>query len=225
MNIRAIFGSAAAIAAALALPAAASVVPAYAALFTVDAPGTADDPLVTRFAGSRILNQASARLDELTLPAGAAVGKTYDDNKRWSKTVTAEGRVTRTVYVVPKGISSLEVIRSLEAGLAAKGFKPAFQCSEAKCGESFARLKYYWQDKASLVDGPGMEVDRSRFVPAVFDAPKAIRYALMQRGTGASAAYAGLYVALNEGGTNGDLSDTLTGHVTALVEVVQPAGS
>ncbi len=47
----------------------------------------------------------------------------------------------------------------------------------------------------------------------------------MQRGTGAGAAYAGLYVALNEGGTNGDLSDTLTGHVTALVEVVEPAAS
>ena len=215
---------AAAALAALAVPAAAVIVPGYAQLFTVDAPGTADDPLIARFAGSKILNQTSARLDELTLPTGAAVGKTYDDNKKWSKTVTAEGRVTRTVYVVPQGISSLEVIRGLEAGLAAKGFKPAFACSEAKCGESFSRLKYNWQDKATLVSGPNMEVDRTRFVQAVFDAPKAIRYALLKRGEGPAAAYAGLYVALNEGGTNGDLSDTLTGHVTALVEVVEPAG-
>ena len=211
-------------AAALAGPAAASIVPAYQAFFTVDAPGTADDPLITRFVGSHILNQSSSRLDELTLPAAAALGKSYS-NPKWGKTVTAEGRVTRTVYVVPQGISSLEVIRGLQAGLAAKGFKAAYECSADKCGEAFSRLKYYWQDKATLVDGPGMEVDRARFVPAVFDAPKAVRYALMQRGTGASAAYAGLYVALNEGGTNGDLSDTLTGHVTALVEIVEPAAS
>jgi OOP family OmpA-OmpF porin len=210
--------------AALAVPAGAEVVAKYAALFTGDAPGTADDPLIARFAGSHILNQASARLDEMTLPSGPAVGMSYSDSKKWSATVTAEGRVTRTVYVVPKGVSSLEVIRSLQGALTAKGFKTAFQCSEAKCGEAFARLKYYWQDKATLVDGPGMEVDRSRFVPAVFDAPKAIRYALMRRGDGAEADFVGLYVALNEGGTNGDLSDTLTGHVTALVEVVEPAG-
>ncbi len=194
----------------------------YASYFTVDAPGTRDDPLITRFVGSHILNQASSRLDELTLPAGPAVGKSYDGSKKWSKTVSAEGRVTRTVYVVPTGISSLEVLRSLEAGLAANGFKAAYSCSTEKCGEPFARLKYYWSDKATLVDGPGMEVDRARFVPAVFDAPKAIRYTLMKRGEGPTAAYAGIYVALNEGGTNGDLSDTLTGHVTALVEVVEP---
>lgn len=207
---------------AIALPAAASVVPGYAALFTVDAPGTSDDPLVTRFPGSHILNQTRARLDELTLPAAPALGKSYSSPK-WGKTVTGEGRVSRTVYVMPQGISSLEVLRSLQDGLAAKGFKTAFACSAAKCGEAFSRLKYYWSSKETLVDGPGMEVDRSRFVPAVFDAPKTLRYALMQRGSGADAAYVGLYVALNEGGTNGDLSDTLTGHVTALVEVVEPA--
>jgi hypothetical protein len=210
---------------ALAVPGAAGVVPKYAALFTVDAPRTADDPLVTRFAGSHILNQTSARLDELTLPSGPAVGPSYSDSKRWAKTAAAEGRMTRTVYVVPQGVASLEVFRSLQAGLTAKGFKTAFQCSEAKCGESFARLKYHWSDKSTLVEGPGMEVDRTRFVQAVFESPKAIRYALMQRGTGPSAAYAGLYVALNEGGTNGDMSDTLTGHVTALVEVVEPLTS
>ena len=207
---------------ALASPGAAGIVPKYAALFTVDAPRAADDPLVTRFAGSHILNQTSARLDESTLPSGPAVGATYSDSKRWSKTVAAEGRVMRTVYVVPQGVASLEVIRSLQAGLTAKGFNIAFQCSEAKCGESFSRLKYNWSVKSTLVEGPGMEVDRTRFVPAVFESPKGIRYALMQRGTGPSAAYAGLYVAINEGGTNGDLSDTLTGHVTALVEVVEP---
>jgi hypothetical protein len=208
--------------AAVAFPASAEIVAKYAALFTRDAPRTADDPLVTRFAGSSILNQTRASLDELTLPGGPALGKSYS-NPKWGKTVTGEGRVTRTVYVVPQGRSSLEVIRALQAGLTAKGFKTAYQCSAAACGEAFARLKYYWSSKETLVDGPGMEVDRSRFVPAVFDAPKTIRYALMQRGTGAAAAYAGLYVALNEGGTNGDMSDTLTGHVTALVEVVEPA--
>lgn len=205
----------------LAAPAMAQVEPKYLAYFAVDAPGTADDPLVTRFAGSHILNQTRANLDELTLPAGPALGKSYS-NPKWGKTVSAEGRVTRTVYVTEEGKSSLDVIRALQAGLAAKGFKPAYECKEAACGEAFARLKYYWNDKDTLVSGPGMEVDRARFVPAVFDAPKNIRYALMQRGTGPGAAYAGLYVALNIGGTNGNLSDTLTNHVTALVEVVEP---
>ena len=211
----------AAVAIGVGTPAVASVVPEYAAFFTVDAPFTVDDPLIARVPQSNILNQTRNRFDELTLPAAPALGKSYS-NPAWGKTVTAEGRVTRTVYVVPAGISSLEVIRTLQAGLKSKGFASAYECAEAKCGEAFSRLKYYWQDKATLVDGPGMEVDRARFVPAVFDAPKAIRYALMQRGTGPGAAYVGLYVALNDGGTNGDLSDTLTGHVTALVEVVEP---
>jgi OOP family OmpA-OmpF porin len=209
-------------AALAAAPAAAAPNPAYLPYLSTDAPRASDDPLVTRFAGSTILTQTVSRLDELTLPAGPALGKSYSDPK-WGKTVSAEGRVSRTIYVVPKGVSSLEVIRGLQAGLSAKGFKPAFECKEAACGEAFARLKYYWQDKATLVGGEGLEVDRARFVPAVFDSPKAIRYALMKRGEGAAAAYAGLYVALNEGGTNGDLSDTLTGHVTALVELVEPA--
>lgn len=204
-----------------AVPAAAQVEPKYLALFAVDAPGTADDPLVTRFGGSHILNQTRANLDELTLPAGPALGKSYS-NPKWGKTVSGEGRVSRTVYVAGPNVSSLEVTRALQAGLAAKGFAVAWECKEAACGEAFARLKYYWNDKETLVSGPGMEVDRDRFIPAVFDAPKNIRYVLMKRGEGANAAYAGLYVALNIGGTNGNLSDTLTNHVTALVEVVEP---
>lgn len=219
-----IAAAAAAVSVAIASSAWAGVEPKYLALFSVDAPGTADDPLVTRFAGFHILNQTRANLDELTLPAGPALGKSYSSPK-WGKTVSAEGRVSRTVYVTDEGKSSLEVVRALQAGLTAKGFKTVYECKEDACGEAFARLKYYWQDKESLVAGPGMEVDRERFVPAVFDAPKNIRYVLMQRGAGPSAAYAGLYVALNIGGTNGDLSDTLTGHVTALVEVVEPAAS
>lgn len=218
------FTLAAAIAALFAAPVAASVEPKYLALFTVDAPGTADDPLVTRFAGSHILTQTRANLDELTLPSGPALGKSYSSPK-WGKTVSAEGRVSRTVYVTDEGKSSLEVVRALQAGLAAKGFKTVYECKEDACGEAFARLKYYWQDKETLVAGPGMEVDRERFVPAVFDSPKNIRYVLMQRGTGPSAAYAALYVALNIGGTNGDLSDTLTNHVTGLVEIVEPSAS
>lgn len=205
--------------------AAAGFVPAYAALFERDAPGASDDPLIVRFPGSHILTQTTAAYDELKLPSGPAPEPTYSDKKRFSRMVTAEGRVTRTVYIAPPGASSLQLLRSIEGDLVRKGWKPAWQCAEAACGPSFARLKYSWQDKSTLVRGERLEVDRGRFVDAVFDSPKAIRYTLLQKGAGPKAAYVGVYAALNAGGTFGDMSDTLDNRVTALVEVVEPKAS
>jgi len=214
------------LAAVLCLAAAAPVLaapnPAYVKLFEKDAPGSRDHPWTGRYEGSHILLQTSAAYDELSYPIGPALEPTYSDKKRFSRTWAAEGRVTRTVYVAPEGRSSLEVFRNFQNHLAAGGFKPAWQCAGAACGESFALLKYNWRDKRTHVRGPNMETDRTRFVEAVFNGAKDVRYALMQKGSGAGAAYVGVYMAINSGGSYGDLSDTLENRVTALVEVLEP---
>lgn len=207
---------------ACAAPALADPNPAYQKKLQVDAPNTGDHPWTGRYEGSHILTQTVAAYDEVAFPIGPALEPTYSDRKRFSKLWRAEGKLTRTIYVAPQGRSSLEVFRNLQGHLSAAGFKPAWQCAGAACGDSFATLKYNWNDKRTHVRGEGLDSDRARFVDSVFDGAKDIRYALMQKGRGPQSAYVAVYVAMNQGGSFGDQSDTLNNHVTALVEVLEP---
>ena len=204
------------------VPAAAVFDPKLATLFERDAPLSKDDPLIVRFPDSHILLQTASRYDELTLPAGTALGQPYSSQKRFSKTVHGEGRVSRTIYIAQSGVSSLEMLRSMQSRLAETGWRPVYQCAEAACGAAFAPLKYSYFDKSTLVSGEKMETDRARFVNAVFEKVTTVRYILMTDGKTSNPAYVAIYAAMHSGGTNGVLSDTLNGRAAALVEVVQP---
>lgn len=196
--------------------------PAYEKIFKTDAPNAKDHPLTGRYQGSSILLQTQKAFDEISLPAGAATEPDYSSNKKFSKVQKAEGALTRTVYLAPKGRSSLEVFRNFTDNLASKGFKPVFQCDNDSCGPSFKVLKYHWNDKRTQVQGEGYDNDRNRFVQAVFDGGKDIRYALLQKGAGAAITYVGVYAALNSGGSMGDITDSLSDRVSVLVEVLEP---
>jgi outer membrane protein OmpA-like peptidoglycan-associated protein len=192
----------------------------YGQVLSQDMAGAKDHPWTGRYAGSFILLQSVAAFDEFIFPAGKAERA---GGKHFSKTARAEGRLTRTVYVTAPGRSSLEVFRNFQNQLQGQGFAAAFQCAGADgCGEPFKELKYSWNDKAGQVGGSAITGDRGRFVQTVFDGARDIRYALMRKGDGEKAAYVGLYVALNQGGTFGDVSSALNQRVTALVEVLEP---
>ena len=191
-------------------------------LFETDAAGTADHPWTGRYDGSHILLQSVSAYAQLKLPSGAALEPSYSDKKHFSKLLEVEGRVTRTVYVTPAGRSALEVFRNFQNHLTEAGWTIAWQCENAACGESFKNLKYNWQDKATHVRGANMDTGRARFVESVFDGAQDIHYALMQKGSGPGASYVGLYVTDNSGGGFGDMSHSLEGRVTALVEVLEP---
>jgi len=192
----------------------------YGPLLAQDLTDAKDHPWTGRYAGSTILLQSVAAFDEFNFPAGKAVSA---GGKRFSRTIRAEGRLTRTVYVTQPGRSSLEVFRNFQTHLQDQGFAVEFQCAGADgCGEPFRELKYHWNNKATQVGSGSITGDRGRFVQSVFDGARDIRYALMRKGQGTQAAYVGLYVALNQGGTFGDVSRSLNERVTALVEVIEP---
>lgn len=194
----------------------------YAQVLSQDLGGARDHAWTGRYAGSTLLLQNVQAFDELALAAGKAQTA---GGKRFSRTISAEGRVTRTVYVTPPGRSSLEVIRNYQNQLQGQGFVPEFQCGGADaCGETFKELKYHWNNKATHVSAGSATGLRTSFVHSVFDGGRDIRYTLMRKGVGPGAAYVALFVARSEGGTYGDVSRALTDRVTALVEVVEPRG-
>ena len=206
--------------AAIAPVALAAINPAYVKILENDQSESADHPWTGRYEGSHILLQSNAVFDEISFPTAKAVTGRPD---KFSRSWAAEGRVTRSVYVTPEGRSSLEVLRNFQNHLDAGGFRVAWQCAADECGgNTFAKLKYRSNNKATHVSGLKMELNRARFVPMVFDAVSDIRYVLMQKGSGASAAYVGIFAATSSGGHNGELSDALNARTLVLVEVLDP---
>lgn len=196
--------------------------PAYVKMAETDAPKATDSPLTGRYEGSHILGQTVKAFDELTLPSGPAEGQPYDSKKKFSATLTLEGKVTRTAYVAPLNRSSLEVFKNYRDALAAKGFAPVFECAKEACGPSFVELKYRWDRKETHVDAAGYEGVRRHLIDAIFDQLQDVRYTLMKNQTGDThvAVYAGLHV----GGSFGSFSDVLRDRTGVLVEIAEKAG-
>lgn len=192
--------------------------PETVAALSKDQPGAADSPLTGRYKGSALILQTHKAFDELTLPSATAIGEEYDATRHFGKTVTAQGEVTRSVYVTPPGRSTLEVVKNYRDALIAKGFAPVFECVAAACGPSFRKQKYAWDNRATRVEGANLDHTRQSLVGAVFDASKDIRYSLLKKG----ASYVALFGALNAGGGFGDTSEALNDRVSVLVEVVEP---
>lgn len=194
--------------------------PRYVAEAGKDAPKAADHPQTGRYEGSHILGQTVKAFDELTMASAAAEGKSYDSKKKFAATVTASGKVTRTLYVSPAGRSSLEVFKNHRDALVAKGYAPAFECAKEACGEAFFAIKYRWDNKQAQPLAPGYTQIRNLLIQAAFDAVIDVRYALLKKGD----SYAALYVAVNRGGSMGAYSEVLNDRPTALIEMVDAAG-
>jgi outer membrane protein OmpA-like peptidoglycan-associated protein len=100
----------------------------------VDLPGAADHPLIKRFAGSWLAGQRISNWDAAVLPGNAELAKV--DGRQYKDPVNLEGKITRTLYIAPRGKSALEVWRNYEQALNAAGFKKRFSC-ENKCADLY----------------------------------------------------------------------------------------
>ncbi len=191
---------------------------ASAQMLPTDQKGATDSPLTGRYKDAVLLLQTHKAFDELKLPSGPEVGEDFDAKRHFSKMVTAEGEVTRSIYVSPVGRSVLEVTKNYRDALISRGFTPVYECSGAACGPAFRKLKYAWDAPSTQVAGLNIEHARQGFVQSVFDAAKDIRYSLLSKG----GTYVAIFGGLNAGGGFGDASKALNDRVSVLVEVVEP---
>lgn len=196
--------------------------PELQAVMTRDLPRASDHPFTGRYGGSVLLAQSIKAFDELTLPAGPADGKSYDNNRKFASVATARGKVTRSIYMTPTGRSSLEVATNYIDAVAAKGFTPVFQCSGEACGEAFGRLKYSWDNPTAKVTGQNFGQLRDLMVQAAFESLTDPRYALFKKTEAAGDTYVGIYAGLNRGTGFGTYSDAWRDKVGVLVEIVEP---
>jgi OOP family OmpA-OmpF porin len=192
------------------------------AFFAKDLRGANDSPLTGRYAGSVILARTEKAFDEIKLPSGPAQGASYSDDKKFSAMVTAQGKVTRSIYIAPEGRSSLEVTSNFADALTAKGFEPVFRCSGEACGESFVVLKYRWDKPATMVLGGNYEQLRKLLVEAAFDELVDVRYSLFKKTAAEGDTYVAVYGGVHRGGTFGDYSAALADRAGVLLEIVEP---
>ncbi|MEY4964761.1 MAG: hypothetical protein RL274_344 [Pseudomonadota bacterium] len=144
-----------------------------------DQPGASDWAPAGRYDGSHLLAQTVKAFDELTLPSVAIA------NGKFTASATAQGRVTRSLYIAPKGRSTLEILANHKQALIAAGFKPAFECGGDACGEGFGRKKFDpgSNDSRVVVEKAGQV--RTYLTNAMLEYVKDVRYGLYRKpGTG-----------------------------------------
>lgn len=98
-----------------------------------DKAGSKDFPTISRFEGAEIDNYRQSEFDAAELPIAALPTRTPPPGAMQ----TAEGRITRINYRIPKGKSALEVIRNYEQALGST-FETVFECAGKACGSQFA---------------------------------------------------------------------------------------
>jgi OOP family OmpA-OmpF porin len=210
----------------LASTAQAQVEPQFAKELSSNAPG-AGDQLLPRYAGSFILAQTKKDFDELSLPLGPAIGSTYqtdaDKKLRYSRAQTVEGRLTRTVYVIPEGRSTLEVVRNYTNELEGKGAKTLFQCGKSECGEDFHKL--HGVPRALKPEGAAYNRARRDLTGNVLEyvdpaADQRLWVGQLSRDNGGEV-YVSIYAATQTGGSMGNVSSALKGRVLVMLDVLE----
>ena len=203
-------------------PVRASVTPEARAELQKDQAGAHDFAPAGRYEGAHLLAQTSKAFDELKLPAGATAKDAANPSPHFTAMATAQGRVTRSLYVAPPGRSTLEILANHKDALQAAGFTVQFECSGDACGESFARLKFNGENNDRRVVVEKATQLRRYLADAMLEYVKDVRYALLKKTAADGDTYVGIYVAQMTGGSHGDSSDALSGSEGVLIEVVEP---
>lgn len=98
-----------------------------------DVDGSADHPLLPRYADSEIVRYDTEAFADYRLPTAPA--RHYGGmEKNLDATALLEGEVTRITYRAPEGRSTLEVFRNYEQALEDAGFATIFACARDECG-------------------------------------------------------------------------------------------
>jgi outer membrane protein OmpA-like peptidoglycan-associated protein len=204
--------------AAFVLPAAAAPDAATLGVMSRDVTGGADNPMLGRYEGSVLIAQTQKAFDELILPSGVSQGSPWDSSKKFSSTVSPQGRVTRLLYLAPTGRSTLEVATNYTDALKAKGMQQVFACSNA-CGDAFVSLMYA---NVVTVAAPNYDLIRTFMIQSTLEYVQDPRYALFKKSSPGGDTYVEVYVGENHGGSHGTYSEALDGRVLALVGIVEP---
>ena len=110
-----------------------------------DVPGSADHPLLSRYAGSNIIGYKQSAFDEYRLITGKVTTRGYmNPEVVMESEQDLEGKITRILYQAPKGRSTLEIYRNYETQLRKAGFEFLYQCSKAACGKPNSYLGKPW---------------------------------------------------------------------------------
>jgi outer membrane protein OmpA-like peptidoglycan-associated protein len=101
-----------------------------------DKTGSADDPLVKRYAGSFIVMHQRQEFTDMELPLSKLepVKGATDGSLRATNSKTVEGRRTHILYWVGKDRSPLEVARNYQDELKAQGGRVVYECKDTACG-------------------------------------------------------------------------------------------
>ena len=141
-----------------------------------DVQGGRDHPLISRYAGTRLLFYSEEQYGGYVLPLGAV--ESYRDeegtlHRVFSNHQELEGRITRLQYEAPRDRSVLEIHRTYEQALTEAGFSVLFAGHGSELGQSFAAQAYpadvfaggvrKTRDVSYYVQGSG---DQQRFLAA-----------------------------------------------------------
>jgi outer membrane protein OmpA-like peptidoglycan-associated protein len=172
-----------------------------------DVPRSKDHPLISRYAGSVIVGYDTKEYDELVLPLA---GIRWDDNiGRYvpAKSQKVEGKLTRILYLAPKGRSTLEIFRNYENELKRAGFQVLFSCSrEAGC-KGMNTIIY--PEERQLRNLPDLEF--------VFNIPKNDRYLAAELPRSEGNVYVSLYMAESDY----EIPQWIYQRIAVLLEVVE----
>ena len=110
-----------------------------------DVVGGKDHPVISRYAGSALVGYAQLSFEQAVFPLTSEVR-----DKKFVKSETVEGRITRLAYLAPAGATVLEVHRNYQDALAKAGFVKKFACDRDDCNRS-SRIQAPFIDYASTM--------------------------------------------------------------------------
>jgi OmpA-OmpF porin, OOP family len=114
--------------------------------------GAADHPLLSRYAGSKLVGFNVKQFDEVKLFAGKAV-KNQAGKIEIEKVQTVQGKWSRVAYNYPADRSSFDVMRNYQDAIQKAGLTTVFSCDTAGCGPEFGDRMLERIDNNSLKMG------------------------------------------------------------------------
>jgi len=104
--------------------------PAFAMDTPQDSEGSKDHPLVNRYEGAAIVQYDHTAFNMYTVPLGKEIPDAKFREEQFTKSARLEGDVTRILYSIPTGRSTLEVMRNYEQNLKGRGFVNLYAASD-----------------------------------------------------------------------------------------------
>lgn len=150
-----------------------------------DAPGTADHPVISRYAGSVLDGYEVREFDDIDLPVGPVI-KDESGNRVPKEKKRLEGRITRIVYRGPEDRTTLEIMSNYRSSLESAGFEILYSCSD-DCGRLFHWTLYH-DDSV---------IRNTKTSANAFDKPQDLRYLAAKRATDEGIVHVGVMVAID----------------------------